>query len=502
MNKAVNELRLFLFTCSGEDNFILKKCSSKIQKRFALIGSFVLIIFTGCFFSATFFTYLLFEGAKWVSIPIGLMWGAVISNLYLLLLHTISPEIIPLSSKKKKQHRNSTNIFSVFTFSMCLRLVFMILLAIIIAQPLNVFICSNSVQNSIEKHKIIERVKLFTISNKELIKQELINQKEFNKKTVYQINEQLEPLAQNQIDLINNKINGDEKFIELSSKLIAKIDTVDQNLVLSQKETQKRIKLLAQLENLLNNELASDANFISDFESTSINGSLQKEYEKYRNNLIQLVTEKTENYNELNVLLNKSNFYVKTIQLLLFENPASWFITLLVCLAFLLPIYFKYNTRKLSSKLFNKNNNEEVIKLREELINTKHYEWLENKIKSIDINRINTSDYYFQRMLIEHRIILEEYDKTKIKFSEIMTSKIIRNNNQSLERLIPLLEKIKKINPIKYDYLLKQISEEYKDEILHKYEYWIDAPFRTKRHHTTAIKNNEQSLLDYLYKQE
>ena len=106
MNKTLSSLRLFLFTCSGEDNYILKRCKSRIQIRFALIGFFVLLIFAGCFFSATLFSYCLFQGAKWTSIPIGILWGAMVVNMYLLLLHTISPAIIPLASKKKKKNNN------------------------------------------------------------------------------------------------------------------------------------------------------------------------------------------------------------------------------------------------------------------------------------------------------------------------------------------------------------------------------------------------------------
>ena len=62
---------------------------------------------------------------------------------------------------------------------MFLRLNFMMLLAIIIAQPLNVFILSTFAKDDIEKHKVIERVKLYTLTNKDLIKSELEHYREF-----------------------------------------------------------------------------------------------------------------------------------------------------------------------------------------------------------------------------------------------------------------------------------------------------------------------------------
>lgn len=503
MNKAVNEIRLFLFTCSGEDNFILKKCSSSIQKRFALIGFFVLLIFVGCFFSASFFTYSLFEGAKWASIPIGLIWGTVISNLYLLLLHTVCPEIIPLSSKKNDKVKSANTVTSVFNFSMCLRLGFMILLAIIIAQPLNVAFCGKSVESSIEKHKITERVKLFSITNKDLIKEELASQSEFNNKVAYQLNQKLEEDFTNHIKFIDKKILTDKIFIRTSSKFISKINVIDEKLISTEIERNYKLKLLDQLENLLNNELQSDLDFINIIKTTTISGPLKDEYVKYRNNLILLVTEKTKNYNELNNLLNKSNFYVKTIQLLLFQNPISWIITSLVCLAFLLPIFFKYNSRKLSSKLFSKANQSNIIRLREELIQTKDFLWLQNEIKTVDLNTIHTSDYYFQRMLIEHRIILEEYEHTKLNFSKILTHNIKNYNRQSLKRIHPMLEKLKEINLSSYSTIREKVATEYYDELMLKYEYHLDAPFRTKSKYTlNSIHNQEENFLDFIYSSE
>lgn len=503
MNKAVNGIRLFLFTCSGEDNYILKKCSSKIQRRFALIGFFVLLIFLGCFFSASFFAYSLFEGAKWASLPMGIIWGAVVVNMYLLLLHTISPAIIPLSTKNNSKNgfQKNEKTESILSFSMFLRLGFMVLLAIIIAQPLNVVMISSSVKSSIEKHKIAERVNLYTLTNKELIKNELHNQKEFNQKIVDRLNEDFASTTKAQIAIINSKIERDNEFILITSKKLNYLNKIDEDLFLTDKAKLVKKELLIQLDNILSEELASDADFITTVRSTSIDGSLKEDYITYKNNLINLVTEKTNNYNALNHLLNKSNFYIKTIQLLLAENPVSWFVTLLVCLLFLLPIYFKYKVRNLSAVIFKiqEQNEPEIIRLREELINTTNFNWLEKKIKSTNIKNIRTSDYYFLRMLIEHKIIFEEYEETKSKFSNILTDKIRKCTQNSNSRLQPLLEKLKQVNLAKYNEISKQIFEEYVEEEMIKYEYWLDCPFRTKKILIPSIINNEIGLLDFVY---
>lgn len=507
MNKAVNEIRLFLFTCSGEDNYILKRCNAKIQTRFALIGFFVLLIFIGCFFSATFFIISLFDGAKWVSLPMGIIWGAVIVNMYLLLLHTISPAIIPLSAKRKKNKNSDSNSDlnqnenKFFTLSMNLRIGFMMLLAVIIAQPLNVFILSSSVENNIEKHKISERIKLYSLTNKQLIKEELTNQKEFNDKIITRLNLVESRIITKHLNIINSKITTDSLFVIKATMKLSEFNKIDKKFGLSNKEEEKKAKILNELESLLNNELISDKNFTNSINSITVQGSIKTDFDKFKNNLNTLVNDKVKNYNSLNILLNKSNFYIKTIQLLFAGTSLSWLLTLIICSIFLLPIYFKYKARNLCSKAFktNEKNELEIIKLREELINTTNFNWLERKIKSVNITSINTSDYYFQRMLIEHRIILEEYDDTKKVFKKNLTHNISLFNKASLEKLIPLLEKLKQYNIQKYNEISRTVFKEYVDEEMIKYEYWLDSPFRTKMRLITKVSNDEKGLLDFIY---
>lgn len=508
MNKTINSIRLFLFTCSGEDNYILKRCKSAIQKRFALIGFFVLLIFVSCFFSATLFSYSLFQGAVWISIPIGLFWGAMVVNMYLLLLHTISPAIIPLASKKKRKKKNSSSDESeenarFLSFSMLFRIGLMMLLAVIIAQPLNFSLLSSAISTHIENHKIQERVKLYSLTNKHLIESEIINLEEFNKIANYKLNIiQAQEVSSNLVT-ISTKIKTDKIFLKESTKELNKLNKIDNHFLLNKKEIDDKKKIIEKFEILLDNQITSDGTFIQELEYITISGILKTDFDNYRANLINLVTEKIDNYNKLNSLLDKSNFYIKTIQLLLIENPLSWVITIIVCLAFLLPIIFKYKARDVSAKMFleNQRDNPEIIKLRAELINTTNFNWLENKIKNINAKDIRTSDYYFQRMLIEHKIILEEYDETKKQYSKILTENIKRYNSNSLTRLLPLIEKLKKIKLTKYQDYRNQILNEYKDEIVIKYEYWLDCPFRTKRIHKAAIVNNEIGLLDFVYNQ-
>lgn len=507
MNKWINEIRLFLFTCSGEDNSILVRCKTRIQVWFAAIGFFVLLIFLGCLISAYFFTNSLFNGAVWASIPIGIFWGAMVVNIYLLLLHTISPAIIPLASKKKskKVKENIEEVKTTFlTLSMFLRLSFMMLLAIIIAQPLNVYLLKSSVAISLEKHKLQERVKLYATTNQSLINNELEFQKDFNRKINTKITLNEDSSTDSQFQILNSKIAGDSIFLQKAILSLKKLDSLNTHWTLTPNEKEKHSKLLDNIDSLLQNELESDQNFLINLESLNVPLSIKKEFNDFKKNIIPLINDKTENYNALTTLLEKSNFYVKTIQLLLFENPLSWLISLAVCFLFLIPIGLKYEARNMSAKMFLENNKDDfqLIKLRQELINTTDFKWLEKTIKKIDASEIRTTDYYFQRMLIEHKMILEEYENAKKQYSEILTGRAKSYSKSCQERLKPLLEKLKKVSVTKYQEKLSLINEEYKDELLVKYEYWVDSPFRTKKRDAKSIKNNESDLLQLLYSED
>lgn len=136
MNKTINQLRLFLCTFSGEDDFIIRRCPKEIQLSFAAIGFFVILIFIGCFISATTFTYSIFDQNALISAPFGIFWALMISLIYLLLLYTITPPILPNRNKKAQSlsnDLNSSNENNIFSITMLLRVVFMLLMAIILS---------------------------------------------------------------------------------------------------------------------------------------------------------------------------------------------------------------------------------------------------------------------------------------------------------------------------------------------------------------------------------
>lgn len=136
MSSLLKVIRNRLCKFSGEDYTIIQKCNDKVQFYFSLIGLLVLVILLCSFASALYFTEHLFHSVI-ADIGVGIIWGYIITNMYVLFLYTISPTLLPTKIRKKQEVK--TNQFQL-SFSMGLRIFIVILLAVIIAQPLNVLI--------------------------------------------------------------------------------------------------------------------------------------------------------------------------------------------------------------------------------------------------------------------------------------------------------------------------------------------------------------------------
>ncbi len=454
MNKTTNSFRQLLCTFSGEDNFIIKKCSPAIEFSFALIGIFVIAIFIGCFISAFEFFNSLFQGRFLVSFPIGVTWALLVTNMYLLLLYTVSPAILPTKKNKDGIENNF------FTTSMLFRISFISLLAIIIAQPLNVLFFDSSIQASLQKHIQEEKTKMIIIGDSILIKNEVTVFRDFNKLVNLSCSNNEKKVIQKNLTVINAKIESDKAIINQSKKKLAKLNELEKKMWLNQNEKKLKENLLNDLAILTDSEILSDQTFINDIEKVQIsNQLLVSEFNKCRNNLKEAINKKIENYDKLNYLLLQSNFYIKRIQLILFENPLSWISTIVVCLLFLLPIYFKYKVR-------------------------------------------DKTGFYDKKIEIEKRIVLDEYSKFKKNYSKVLQRNIVKYNYKSLEELKEYLAKLKVVNKTHFNTIERHIKEEYKEEIVSKYEYWADNPFRTisKFEHKKLAK--EKDFIKTIYTEE
>lgn len=359
MNQVIHRLRLFLCFFSGEDDFIIRKCNARIQRSFAFIGAFVIMIFGGCWISASLFMSHIFDGTRWISVPTGIIWALLVTNLYLLLLYTISPALLPVAvkgkiiekGKEKKSiiEKKPTAIRPFRSFSFFFRTGLITFLAIIITQPLNVMFFAES-------------------------------------------------------------------------------------------------------------------------------------YEK-------------------------GDRFAATIKEILGQNHLSWLITLINCIIFLIPVYLKFRVRTISNKTFQSDfEGEQTLKglkhLREQLANPSDFQNLSQQILSTDINSIRTSDFYFQKSLIEHRIILEEYEQFKKTYCSVLIEKNKEYARNSWKNLMPLLNRLEKISPGKYKLWHDQLLNDLKEETIQRYEYWADPPFRTSYKNLKRKLATETELLQTFYQQD
>ncbi len=99
-----NRLRDLLCTFSGEDLYIMYLSkNNKVKNGFAFIGAFVVLIFLLCLFSAFILSNSLFPNSPVLDTVIGLFWGITVSNIYVFLLYTFAPTILPSKHKKGKK---------------------------------------------------------------------------------------------------------------------------------------------------------------------------------------------------------------------------------------------------------------------------------------------------------------------------------------------------------------------------------------------------------------
>lgn len=302
-----HKLKLILCRSSGEDYKIIELCNeNRIINSFSLIGLFVLFIFAGCWASASLFVSHLFEGSILISTFVGIVWATLVTNLYLLLLYTISPSLLPVARHTKAKQLNTEkdkieqieSPESPFTSSFVFRLSLITLLATIITQPFNVLIFSPSFE---------------------------------------------EP-----------------------------------------------------------------------------------------------------------------NFYAGEIRSILSNRPSAWLITIFGCVLFLLPVYWKYAIR-------------------------------------------NRGGFYEKKRHIENKFVHDNYTDFKEQYSAIFKDKISEYNRKTWENLMPVLNKLQKINPENYEQYFEILKAEMEVETIVKYEYWADPPFRTIRKKLVRNLSSEIDFLEDIY---
>lgn len=350
-----NSLIKWLCKFSGEDYQLIynAKTDKNVKLRFAFIGVFVLLIFVISAYSSAHFIYELFDKNLHLAIPIGLIWGLTVLNIYLFLLYTITPPNLKGGNRSIKgvQNIRTSDSRSIRFFSIGFRIGFVGLLAIIIAQPWLITTFSYQVQDSLNNHKQKYRNNFIIQADSILIEKEMLIMKEMTDYPVRFGNTADSFIIEQAGQQLLYKIREDKYFLDQATAMRSNIITLEKQWG---PRKQKAIdSLQAQLTSLVEGELSTDSLFLArTTPPTHINDRIFSLLSNCHSKLLDVVKDKNQQYERLNVILSASNFYIRRIQLINSEFPYSilaWIMTGMVVAMFIFPIYLKYRLRKNSN---------------------------------------------------------------------------------------------------------------------------------------------------------
>jgi len=99
MTKLLNSILYFLWNVTGDDPRLIKSCSQKVRLMFGLIGLLIIIIIGITIFSVQILIASLFK-SELFGVVIGTFFAFIISVHYLLLLQTLTPNLLPHKKPK------------------------------------------------------------------------------------------------------------------------------------------------------------------------------------------------------------------------------------------------------------------------------------------------------------------------------------------------------------------------------------------------------------------
>jgi len=413
----------WLISLSGEDAQIIfnTKTKESVKITFAFIGCFVLMIFIVSFYSSTHFIYQLFNKNLFFAIPIGIVWGLMIVNIYLLLLYTLTPMILKgkertikgIKTKETKDSRLLSNI------SIGFRVGFVVLIAIIIAQPW--LITTFSVQEQLDVYKQQYRNNFLIQADSILISQEIKLNKELNQNlNLVSVGKSDSVLIAHAGKDIFNKIQEDARFLSDASILMNEIYKADKSWDINKKN--KTDFLQNELTTLVEKEITTDSLFILEAnEITTQNHFIEDILNSSYKKLFSIIQEKNNQYKKLDAVLSATNFYVRKIQLINSNFPSAWGMTGIVAFAFIIPVILKYRIR-------------------------------------------NTSNFYEVKKDLEEKIVKEEYNEFKATHSKIFNLKFNIANVDFYESCIdPPFNTTIKEKSLPYQSQTILLNEIYKD---------------------------------------
>lgn len=433
-----------LHILSGEDYEMIRTLKvKKISRSFNWIGLCVLIISISCLISATSFIFNVLEGAhRFLSIPIGIFWGFTVTTIYILLLYTITPPLLIDKSILKSKRRNTTTKAFVLTkeylakmddwlsFSMVLRIGFILIFAIIIAQPLNVFVFGKFIKKDVENYKTEFKTNLIIETDKSNILHERELLKDFEHKISLKLNN--DTLNNKAKKIIGEKIISDKNFFTTTKSIIVNIEKL--------KKSNKNIHEI--LQNQIKTQLSSDSVFIEKISELEKKAIGEVNFQNYLSEIKEIITDKNNAHKQISKVIDNNNFYLRQIIFLNKKNIFTWLNNLIFCGIFIVPIYLKYNIRKIKPE--------------------------------------KAFTFYDYKKSVEEKIVMQDYQNFKNQFSENLESFNRKSMEKIYRNLEPHLNELSKIKPNKAENIKKQVFEKM-DRTFEFYEIYEDAPFKLKK---------------------
>ena len=131
----------FFCSLSGEDYSIIRKSSHSLRNLFFAIGVFVLFVFVTCVFSLTMLFINLFD-VTFLAVILAIFLAWMITNIYLLILYTLSKRTI--GKKQKLKFQILPNL---------IKYGFIIFISLLITKPIEVFFFSDDLDRDIAEYK-------------------------------------------------------------------------------------------------------------------------------------------------------------------------------------------------------------------------------------------------------------------------------------------------------------------------------------------------------------
>ena len=195
----------------------------------------------------------------------------------------------------------------------------------------------------------------------------------------------------------------------------------------------------------------------------------------------------------------QSDSYMSAMKNILINSPNFYFLTIVWSILFLIPVYLKFKIRnnQTSPVEFERCGNAkyDLEDIRSQLASPNNFESLFNKIRSVNIGNFRTNDFYYYKSLVEYKIILHEYDSFRERHNNMLKQCIATYNQRLTQALennsIPTSLKNSISQDPYYKYLLSYQIE--------KYEFFEDAPFRTRPIIDRTVFDSEENFIKTLY---